>query len=55
MTQYLEDNPETGPWLDRFQLFDVYSSVWFSAIYLLLFISLLGIAVLSRAHGGGAA
>lgn len=49
VTQYLEDNPETGPWLDRFQLFDVYSSVWFSAIYLLLFISLIG-CVLPRAR-----
>ena len=48
VTQYLEDNPEIGPWMDRFQLFDVYSSVWFSAIYLLLFISLIG-CVLPRA------
>ena len=45
VTQYITDNPETGPWLDRFQLFDVYSSVWFSAIYLLLFISLIGCVV----------
>ncbi|MHC6177419.1 cytochrome c biogenesis protein ResB [Glutamicibacter sp. X7] len=42
VTQYLTDNPVSGPWLDRFQLFDVYSSAWFSAIYLLLFISLVG-------------
>ncbi len=40
--QYLADNPGTGPWLDRLGLFDVYSSVWFSAIYLLLFVSLVG-------------
>jgi cytochrome c biogenesis protein len=45
VTQYIEDNPATGPWLDRFQLFDVYSSVWFSAIYLLLFISLIGCVI----------
>ncbi len=45
---YLRDNPTLGPWLDRLQLFDVYSSVWFSAIYLLLFISLIG-CVLPRA------
>ncbi|EMY34552.1 cytochrome c biogenesis membrane protein [Arthrobacter crystallopoietes BAB-32] len=45
VTQYIKDNPTTGPWLDRFQLFDVYSSVWFSAIYLLLFISLIGCVV----------
>ncbi len=45
VTQYIKDNPGAGPWLDRFQLFDVYSSVWFSAIYLLLFISLIGCVV----------
>ncbi|MEV7646363.1 cytochrome c biogenesis protein ResB [Arthrobacter sp. NPDC089319] len=45
VTQYLTDNPEVGPWLDRFQLFDVYSSVWFSAIYLLLFLSLIGCVI----------
>nr|WP_246657744.1 cytochrome c biogenesis protein ResB [Arthrobacter yangruifuii] len=51
VTQYLKDNPETGPWLDRFQLFDVYSSVWFSAIYLLLFISLIGCVIpRAKAH-----
>lgn len=44
-TQYIKDNPDTGPWLDRLQLFDVYSSVWFTAIYLLLFISLIGCVV----------
>jgi cytochrome c biogenesis protein len=45
VTQYLQDNPESGPILDWFQLFDVYSSVWFSAIYLLLFISLIGCVI----------
>ncbi|MHA7241371.1 cytochrome c biogenesis protein ResB [Arthrobacter sp. TMS1-12-1] len=45
VTQYLQDNPDTGPWLDRFQLFDVFSSVWFSAIYLLLFTSLIGCVI----------
>ncbi|NLS10006.1 cytochrome c biogenesis protein ResB [Nesterenkonia sp. MY13] len=39
---WIEDNPTAGPILDFFQFFDVYSSVWFSAIYLLLFISLIG-------------
>ncbi|NUL49009.1 cytochrome c biogenesis protein ResB [Cellulosimicrobium funkei] len=42
VNQYLEDNPVQGEWLDRFQMFDVYSSVWFSAIYILLFVSLIG-------------
>lgn len=51
VTQYLQDHPDTGPVLDWFQLFDVYSSVWFSAIYLLLFISLIGCVVpRARAH-----
>lgn len=49
VTAYIENNPSAGPWLDRFQLFDVYSSVWFSAIYLLLFISLIG-CVIPRAR-----
>lgn len=34
-----------APWYDRLGLFDVYRSVWFSAIYLLLFISLVGCVV----------
>ncbi|MHA7283401.1 cytochrome c biogenesis protein ResB [Arthrobacter sp. TMS2-4] len=45
VTQYIQDNPDTGPILDWFQLFDVYSSVWFSAIYLLLFVSLIGCVI----------
>ncbi|MET1035086.1 MAG: cytochrome c biogenesis protein ResB [Arthrobacter sp.] len=45
VSQYLDNNPAVGPWLDRFQLFDVYSSVWFSAIYLLLFASLIGCVI----------
>lgn len=39
---YLQDNPRTGEWLDRLGFFDVYASVWFSAIYILLFVSLVG-------------
>jgi cytochrome c biogenesis protein len=31
-----------SPFYDKLQLFHVYSSVWFSAIYILLFISLIG-------------
>ncbi|GAA1130203.1 cytochrome c biogenesis protein ResB [Citricoccus alkalitolerans] len=45
VNQYLEDHPVQGEWLDRFQMFDVYSSVWFSAIYILLFVSLIGCVV----------
>ncbi|MFB9731481.1 cytochrome c biogenesis protein ResB [Ornithinimicrobium kibberense] len=40
--RYLEDNPGAGPWLDRLGMFDVYSSPWFAAIYLLLMVSLVG-------------
>lgn len=42
--QYEADHPTLFPILDAFpiQAFDVYSSVWFSSIYLLLFISLIG-------------
>ena len=42
------DHPTAYPWVERLQGFHVYSSVWFSAIYLLLFISLVG-CVLPRA------
>jgi len=45
VTQYIKDNPEYGKLLDSLQLYDVYSSAWFSAIYLLLFISLIGCVV----------
>nr|WP_245928989.1 cytochrome c biogenesis protein ResB [Murinocardiopsis flavida] len=45
---YFVENPDLAPWLDRFALFDVYSSPWYSAIYLLLFVSLTG-CVLPRA------
>ncbi|GMA18199.1 hypothetical protein GCM10025862_02200 [Arsenicicoccus piscis] len=39
---YLQEHTTAGPWMDRLRLFDVYSSPWFAAIYLLLFISLIG-------------
>lgn len=45
VNQYLEDHPTTGPWLDRIGMFDVFSSPWFSAIYLLLVVSLVGCIV----------
>ncbi|GIG36036.1 cytochrome c biogenesis protein ResB [Cellulomonas pakistanensis] len=48
---YLSDHPDLGPVLDRLGFFGVYSSVWFSAIYLLLFVSLVGcILPRSRTH-----
>ncbi|GIH46192.1 cytochrome c biogenesis protein [Microbispora rosea] len=42
VAQYFKDNATQAKWLDRFWLFDVFSSPWFAAIYLLLFISLAG-------------
>ncbi len=39
---YLGEHPTSGKWLDRLGLFGVYTSPWFSAIYLLLFVSLIG-------------
>jgi cytochrome c biogenesis protein len=40
--QYFIDSPQLARWIDRFAGFTVYSSPWFSAIYILLFISLIG-------------
>jgi cytochrome c biogenesis protein len=42
VNQWLAANPGVGPTLDRLGFFDVYASPWFSAVYLLLFISLIG-------------
>jgi cytochrome c biogenesis protein len=42
---YFKNNPGLAAWLDGLQLFDVYSSSWFSSIYLLLFISLIGCVI----------
>ena len=42
------NSPTKALWYERFSLFDVYASPWFSAIYILLFISLIG-CVLPRA------
>jgi len=50
VTQFRMDNPDLYPVLDWFQVFDTYSSVWFSAIYLLLFISLIGCVVPRAKH-----
>jgi cytochrome c biogenesis protein len=45
VSDYMENNPVLGEWLDRLQFFDVFSSAWFSAIYLLLFVSLVGCVI----------
>ena len=50
VSQYFVDHKDVAPILDQFQLFDVYSSAWFSAIYLLLFISLIGCVLPRTKH-----
>lgn len=45
VSDFYESHPTLAPWYDRLGLFDVYKSAWFSAIYLLLFISLIGCVV----------
>ena len=45
VADYLARHRSTGPWLDRLGFFDVYASPWFAAIYLLLFVSLVGCVV----------
>ncbi|MFM7014118.1 MAG: cytochrome c biogenesis protein ResB [Actinomycetota bacterium] len=42
VAQFFDRDPALAEILDFFQLFDVYSSIWFSAIYILLFTSLVG-------------
>lgn len=47
----LRERPTLAGWYDRLGLFDVYASPWFAAIYLLLFVSLVGcILPRSRQH-----
>ncbi|BDI21262.1 cytochrome c biogenesis protein ResB [Herbiconiux sp. L3-i23] len=45
VVQYTDNNPQLAEILDALQVFDSYSSFWFSSIYLLLFISLIGCLV----------
>ncbi|HEX4247045.1 MAG TPA: cytochrome c biogenesis protein ResB [Pseudonocardia sp.] len=42
ITEYRDQHPWLGPLLERLGFFDVFASPWFAAIYLLLFISLIG-------------
>jgi cytochrome c biogenesis protein len=49
VNEWYRTYPELAPLVDRLGGFDVYTSPWFSAIYLLLFVSLLG-CVLPRAR-----
>jgi cytochrome c biogenesis protein len=49
VSQYYADHPTLAPILDHLGFFNVFGSVWFAAIYLLLFISLAG-CVLPRSR-----
>ncbi|MFG1915952.1 cytochrome c biogenesis protein ResB [Micromonospora sp. NPDC048898] len=42
VNEYFVDHPDWAPRLDRIGAFEVFGSVWFSAIYVLLFTSLIG-------------
>jgi cytochrome c biogenesis protein len=42
VTDFINEHPTLGPIYDKLGLFNVYASPWFSAIYLLLFVSLVG-------------
>ncbi|MFI6014944.1 cytochrome c biogenesis protein ResB [Streptomyces sp. NPDC051243] len=45
VADFRKNHPSLSPIYDKLGLFEVYSSVWFSAIYILLFISLIGCIV----------
>jgi cytochrome c biogenesis protein len=54
VSDFVREHPTLGPLYDRLGLFHVFTSAWFSAIYLLLFLSLVGcivprVAVYARA------
>ncbi len=40
--EYFVQHPALAPVMDRLSLFDVFASPWFAAVYLLLFVSLVG-------------
>lgn len=42
---FREANPDLARWYDRLGLFNVYTSVWFGAVYVLLMLSLVGCIV----------
>ncbi|MFF9622202.1 cytochrome c biogenesis protein ResB [Streptomyces griseosporeus] len=45
VADFRKEHPTLAPVYDKLGLFHVYSSVWFSAIYILLFVSLIGCIV----------
>src|SRR4029453_11995815 len=45
VSDYFREHPHLAPFLDRLSLFNVFAAPWFAAIYLLLFISLVGCVI----------
>ncbi|MGC5627465.1 cytochrome c biogenesis protein ResB [Georgenia sp. Z1344] len=45
VSQFRAERPELSGWLDRLDLFDMYGSIWFQTVYVLLFVSLIGCIV----------
>jgi cytochrome c biogenesis protein len=45
VAQFYSDHPTLAPLFDKLSLFDVFAAPWFAAIYLLLFVSLIGCLV----------
>ncbi|WP_305092502.1 cytochrome c biogenesis protein ResB [Prescottella sp. R16] len=45
VNEYIASRPTLGPLMDKLELFDVFGSFWFTAIYVLLFVSLVGCIV----------
>ncbi len=45
VARFRVEHPDLAPWLDRLGMFSVYTSAWFSAVYLLLLVSLIGCIV----------
>src|SRR5947209_11330913 len=45
VAQFYSDHPSLAPLFDKMSLFDVFAAPWFAAIYLLLFVSLIGCLV----------
>lgn len=50
VVEFERTDPELFEILDALQLFDTFTSAWFSAIYLLLFVSLIGCIIPRTAH-----
>ncbi|MGO1509202.1 MAG: cytochrome c biogenesis protein ResB [Actinomycetaceae bacterium] len=45
VAEFREERPELAAWFDRVDLFDMFGSVWFQTVYVLLFVSLVGCIV----------